>query len=1279
MNRCRRTFSPHGLVSLFALALTLSVICGSYLPGYPQALPLPPREDLEERIRDDVARHLEIRNAPLDHPSIKELYFEAAQAAGLSYPELIDLYETEYSTQKAADKPSPWEKFRPNIGWLVGFFSLSVLAYVTVLKKWLEARFQAVGNWVYRQLSGTRLCRNVALRKYRAALVQNYEHLPMPFLKNRDPLKMSEVYVPLKVSDIQEDSRWGASTGVAAKAEPLDALGAIATHRRLMVIGEPGSGKSVLLKSLAWAYGLGQLDTLSDRPTVVLLELYRLSNADLDEAKLIQALVDTFDRNQFPNAQTLVRQSLEAGTLMLLLDGLDEVNSEVRPHVVGVIRDLLKKHSQCRVVMTCRTAVYDGEFSDIADRKLEVVDFTDQQMRRFLKAWEPEMQQAGKSINQMMAALRERPLILKLARNPLLLTLIAYLYTEPAFVLPRSRAEFYDKSTGILLEQREYKGDDDYKHNRYEPNEKRRVLQHLALYTQDHSAELQDRRSLKAAVVREQVKQVLPSLDIPEKEAKDILDEIAERSGLFMKIDGGERYLFPHLTIQEYFAAVSLTDQESELFRRFETDSAAWREVIKLWCSLANDSTTLVNAVYQKDPVTGFECLAEARNIDQGLASHIIDQFKQNLYQPQADETLTRAFGSVAANERLRGQAVFAFLKETLITPRTSDTLWSYEAIALSRTNAAIALSNTNLPKAATVLIAWYKDSQSIVSMGDLVVPGLVDLAQKGILKALDDLYAIATPDAAAALVPLLWHEQTTVMSRAAWYLGGLLPQLDIEETLREYPLTLQQLKAESLGWIWQPFNESSTSALPTIAGRIAHLLQDSPLQLVPEVPPNLDPRLVVPLCTFLLKPDRLPHSLPESAEALLEQTEQTPQLEQACLQATHQLLAKQPEVDQQWKQLIATLPPRVELDFLSRLITYHQPNRNHWSSLFEVVDYNLKSSWHYSGVLLISSGLSAIAIMQMAAIAITQPENILIMNLLSSISIITLTFWITIWYGVEETLEPSFFWEIGPLGLTTFLRQITQILHKNPIWPGMTALYQTLTERNYFSNSPISALSIIGGAAMVMISGLVAVFGKVIIIIIIAFAATGATAVTSAVAVTVNSAITGVMVFATLCVIIGALIGNIAVIAVAVATGVCLGVTLASWHQLKSTPEKKWLKILSLFAFPWFCWLPIVTTLSTWALYDLLSQVSSLSSIPIWQQTAVVVAAVTGLWAALWRRGQWLDARARNPFHGGALGAALGVKRSPSAKGTGAFAGARDLVFSPRHPSPDQASLRQR
>ena len=1063
MNRSYRKSTLYTLFGLFALTFTLSVAFGTYLPSYSQPSNLSPREALIEEIREDVARHIEIRGEALSHSDIKDYYLDKAQTAGLTDQELIEIYEQAYLEQKQTQQPQPWEKFIPNVGWLFGIASMAVLAYVTVLQSWINARVKAVNDWLYGKLSGTRLFRRVALRKYRAALGQGYGQLPMPFLKNRDPLRMDDVYVPLKVSAGKKEERERNTVSVI-KQEQIDAYQAIADHRCLMVIGEPGSGKSILLKYLAWSYGLGKLEGLTDRPIVVLLELYRLSDGSLDEAKLIQALVDVFDRNHFPNAKQFILQGLQNGLFLLLFDGLDEVNSDVRTHVVGVIRDLLKKYSRCRTVITCRTAVYEGEFSDIVDRKLEVVEFTDQQMQRFLKAWNVEMQRAKKSINQMMAALRERPLILKLARNPLLLTLIAYLYTEPAFVLPRSRAEFYKKSTGILLEQREYKGDDDYKHNIYKADEKRSILQHLALYAQDNSPNLKDRRSIKAEIIRERVKAVLPSLDIPKDEAKEVLEEIVERSGLFMKIDGGERYIFPHLTIQEYFAAAALEGQETELIRQFEADPTAWREVVKLWCSLANESTSLVKAIYQRDAITGLECLAEARQVDQDLANQIIEQFKPRLDQPQSDDTLTRAFGSVAANDRARGKAVFDFLAATLHDPNASN---------LRHNAAADALSRTNLPKAANVLIDWYGDYSFIVRMGDLAVPRLAKLAQQGKLQVQDDLYAIGTPDAAIALVPLLWSQAVDISSRAAWYLGGLLPQPEIAEALREYELTDQQKQEENLGWIWQPFGEPSHSALPIIAGRIAYLLHLHPLQTIRKIPPALDPRLVVPICAIQFRLSGLPNTFPASAETLLEQPDESSQQDNAYLDAIHKLLENSQNISIHWRQLIAALPPRVELDLLRRLIQQRQHNRSHWQNLFQMVDYEMRTGWHYRGILLLSALLTVTAIFKVGFTIAINPEAPLFAGFAVAIVPIFSVFWLAVWRGIDSTLQPELFWELGPKGGFTYFLQYNQLFRQGLIWSGVDALYKSVTDR-WLANIAVAFVVAFAVAVAVAVAGAV-------------------------------------------------------------------------------------------------------------------------------------------------------------------------------------------------------------
>ncbi|NJN87462.1 MAG: NACHT domain-containing protein [Leptolyngbyaceae cyanobacterium SL_7_1] len=496
----------YGLLSLFVLTLSLSLILGTITPLQPQTvLPNPQisspassdcfvpatlcyqiKQQAKEDVEAEQAKRTEyvIKRFTALHPDWK---------ADLSAPDIAQIelaiantYEQEYNNQDENRKRDPLVALRKVFeqGLLIPFL-LAVLGIVAawfrdaIGKAWMTS-VKAIDDWVYERFAGTPLFESWALQRYREALIDNHQRLKIPFRVNHEPLEMGEVFVPLEVS--------GSSDG-----KQVDAYWAIAQYRRLMITGIPGSGKTMLLKHIAFSYGKGRLPELENRPVPVLVELHRLNDSNLTEEKLITAIVEAFKRNRFPNADRFVRHSLKHGKLMLLLDGLDEVNSSIRPVLAQCISDLLKsldEHQRCRLIVTCRTQVYDNEFAHEADQTLRVVEFTDQQMRHFLNAWQREIP-AGKSIDQLMQTLRDRPRIMALARNPLLLTIIAHLYTDPAFELPRSRAEFYQESTRILLEQWQDQL------NRYRGSDKRRVLQYLALHQQQASMQQQrDRRSI---------------------------------------------------------------------------------------------------------------------------------------------------------------------------------------------------------------------------------------------------------------------------------------------------------------------------------------------------------------------------------------------------------------------------------------------------------------------------------------------------------------------------------------------------------------------------------------------------------------------------------------------------------------------------------------------------------------------------------------------------------------------------------------------------------------
>ncbi|MCY7277793.1 MAG: NACHT domain-containing protein, partial [Phormidesmis sp. CAN_BIN44] len=645
-------------------------------------------------------------------------------------------------------------------------------------------------------------------------MIGKYRELKIPFRLDR-PLKMQDVYVPLKVKGSQN-------------YDLIDAFQAVSQHKRLMVTGQPGSGKSMLLKYLTLSEAEGRLVNLPDQPVAVLLELYRLS----DGSEILPQFVKVLEREDFPHGENFLQQALEKGTILLLLDGLDEVGSAARSQIIQKLKDFLDTYEKCRFVMTCRSQVYRGEFSDRVDRTLEVVEFTDVQMRRFLKAWAmpPE-----KSIDQLMQTLRDRPRILELARNPLLLTIIAYLYCDTPFVLPHSRSEFYQKSTDILLESWDQARQTP---NVYKMREKRLVLRHLAACLQEQQES--DRRSLDFRSVFTQVSTVLPSLNLDAgKDTEPLLKEVIERSGLLMEIDGGDRYQFAHLTLQEFFVADQFRDRADDLVARFGADAIAWREPIKLWCGLVGNSTSLIERIYQMDAIAAFECLADAQQVDQALADRIIEAFKGRLGEVAEGEAIVQAFAAVAANTRSRGEAVFRFLEASL---GSGDN---------RRIAAANALSLTNLPAAAQVLANHYSSEvrQPLIRMGDLAVPALKKLAESGNQNALNDLARIGTPGAAQGLVPFLWHSDAAMSGCTTWYLATLISQPEVEEAFRECQFEQWQLDDKLLlSWVWEPFNEST--GLPIVANRIAYLLQEAPIETA-LTPLKLDPRLVIPVCAI--------------------------------------------------------------------------------------------------------------------------------------------------------------------------------------------------------------------------------------------------------------------------------------------------------------------------------------------------------------------------------------------------------------------------------------------
>jgi hypothetical protein len=703
----------------------------------------------------------------------------------------------------------------------------------------LKKVIDAVSASLYRSLAGTRLMRRAALVRYLREVHGEYKSFRVPFTENMHA-SMRDVYIPLSVT------LPSSPLGAGAEAQNQDAGQAISSGRSV-VVGVPGAGKSMLLRHTAYFWAAahctpkpvrrapGRKRSAGPAPVgdqtpekrlkvrlrglsevVVLVELKRLNGK---QTELRDEIVAVFDRRKFPKADRFIARELGRGRLTVLLDGLDEVAAERLPGVVEHILEFAEQHHGSRIIVTCREAVYRGQLRDQFDRLVKVVEFDERLMQRFLRAW-PGLDKDSR-FDRLMSALASTPRLAQLARNPLLASMIAYVYTYSRGdlrTLPHTRAEFYRHAVALLL------GSDLHHEVQYDfdVGHKREVLLRLALLAHKGRGS-DDGLTLTHETVLAETKATFRHLDLDPARAKAMLDEIVARSGLLLRIDDGTRYQFAHLTLQEYLSAVALLDQREQLLDLYdEGRGARWREVVRLWCGAGSqDSTDVIAAIRQTDEILAFECLAEAKNVQQDLAESIITELQAGLRE---DPQVITSFGLVASDRTMRGRNVLRFLIQVLAEEPESG----------RGRAAAAALAATHLPEAAPPLLAALESAPNqmeqlvalVVALGDITV---LALAERGTayLTTTRILGLIGTPAAAAALARRLTDDGPGAVV-AARYLAGWLDDAEVLAQLREPTLAAvaARLPPERLDWVWTPFEEQGDAGqLTLLVGRIAWLI----------------------------------------------------------------------------------------------------------------------------------------------------------------------------------------------------------------------------------------------------------------------------------------------------------------------------------------------------------------------------------------------------------------------------------------------------------------------
>ena len=165
---------------------------------------------------------------------------------------------------------------------------------------------------------------------------------------------------PERVPELPQRSR----ASQAGLDQPQSVLEMLKEHTGLVVLGDPGAGKTTLVKYLALrlAHGEGPEMGLGHRLPVALSLATYAAELEQDDVRLDDFIADSFQRRiaDLPLKQMLT-ESLQRGTALVLLDGLDEVRDlSMRSTVVERVVDFYAYHAQAgnKFIITSRIVGY---------------------------------------------------------------------------------------------------------------------------------------------------------------------------------------------------------------------------------------------------------------------------------------------------------------------------------------------------------------------------------------------------------------------------------------------------------------------------------------------------------------------------------------------------------------------------------------------------------------------------------------------------------------------------------------------------------------------------------------------------------------------------------------------------------------------------------------------------------------------------------------------------------------------------------------------------------
>jgi HEAT repeat protein len=573
----------------------------------------------------------------------------------------------------------------------------------------------------------------------------------------------------------------------------------IRNNSRIMVLADPGMGKSTLLQmeaSRAAKRAIKELELGNwDIEDVVLPLQVRMNDFDMSERDILKTIVEIACANHpwtLPNLKDILKKKLKRGKCLLLMDGLDEVPIEIRTELYRNLNPFLLGYKG-NIICTSRIAGYSGAFLENS-KEVEIVPFGWEQIehyvRKLFKNLEPSARNEAPTANAFVSELRNKPQIRGLAQSPLLLSMLCRLYQEGELVLPARRSQVYEMASNYMLNSIKHR---DLKLKR-EIIPRKKILEEIAyqfmtvgkiVFSGDELYDVIEKYLRKEGISR----------DIAKLTETRLIHDLSEEFGIIVNSFGeSDSYTFFHRIFQEFFSACYLKrviendkDVGLELVEKYIWDFD-WHDTLCLLSGVLEDPLPFIKSiVYENRPNQEYnkrnddifntlldlsgKCIAECdwnsdlifnEIVDNTLALWLscpyLDYVKSTIFS--MCQTHSYVLKKVIENDKITENMKIECLKKTC-TPEAVSILIknAMEEDSRFKHRVVVALGEIGTPEAALAIVNAIRAKRRYVR----------DWATRALVNS-----GIITHEVVSALITFLQDEDKEVKNKAADALGRI-------------------------------------------------------------------------------------------------------------------------------------------------------------------------------------------------------------------------------------------------------------------------------------------------------------------------------------------------------------------------------------------------------------------------------------------------------------------------------------------------------------------------